>query len=74
MVLIAERGYNGFSLRDLASTPQRIVPASGEEYAADAVILAMGAAPRPLGIPHEDELRGKGISYCATCSMRLLQR
>ena len=38
-----------------------------EEYAADAVILAMGAAPRPLGIPHEDELRGKGISYCATC-------
>ncbi len=52
---------------DLASTPKRIVTASGEEYAADAVILAMGAAPRPLGIPHEDELRGKGISYCATC-------
>ena len=52
---------------DLASTPKRIVTASGEEYAADAVILAMGAAPRPLGISHEDELRGKGISYCATC-------
>ena len=52
---------------DLASTPKRIVTASGEEYAADAVILAMGAAPRPLGIPHEDGLRGKGISYCATC-------
>ncbi|WP_455163180.1 thioredoxin-disulfide reductase [Slackia exigua] len=52
---------------DLASTPKLIVTASGEEYAADAVILAMGAAPRPLGIPHEDELRGKGISYCATC-------
>lgn len=52
---------------DLASTPKRIVTASGEEYAADAVILAMGAAPRPLGIPHEDKLRGKGISYCATC-------
>ncbi|CAM2755487.1 thioredoxin-disulfide reductase [Slackia exigua] len=52
---------------DLASAPKRIVTASGEEYAADAVILAMGAAPRPLGIPHEDELRGKGISYCATC-------
>ena len=49
---------------DLASAPKRIVTASGEEYA---VILAMGAAPRPLGIPHEDELRGKGISYCATC-------
>ena len=52
---------------DLASTPKRIVTASGEEYAADVVILAMGATPRPLGIPHEDELRGKGISYCATC-------
>ncbi|MBM7561085.1 thioredoxin-disulfide reductase [Fusibacter tunisiensis] len=34
---------------------------------AKAVILAMGASPRKLGIPNEDKLTGKGVSYCATC-------
>ncbi|GIX43099.1 MAG: hypothetical protein KatS3mg129_2832 [Leptospiraceae bacterium] len=32
-----------------------------------AIILAMGAEPRKLNIPGEKELKGKGISYCATC-------
>lgn len=32
-----------------------------------AVILAMGASPRELGLPNERSLRGKGVSYCATC-------
>ena len=32
-----------------------------------AVILAVGAANRHMGIPREDELIGKGISHCATC-------
>lgn len=36
-------------------------------YHARTVILAMGAQPRMLGIPGESELRGKGVSYCATC-------
>lgn len=31
------------------------------------VILAPGAAPRLLGLPNENALRGKGVSYCATC-------
>ncbi len=30
-------------------------------------IACMGAKPRRLGIPGEDELRGRGVSYCATC-------
>jgi thioredoxin reductase (NADPH) len=37
------------------------------EYTADAVILAMGSAYKKLGLPREDELSGKGVSYCATC-------
>lgn len=31
------------------------------------VIIATGAAPRRLGVPGEDELRGRGVSYCAVC-------
>lgn len=40
---------------------------SKEAYRTRTVILATGAAPRELGLPHERELRGKGVSYCATC-------
>ncbi len=37
------------------------------EYKAKTVILAPGAASRPIGCPGEKELTGKGVSYCATC-------
>jgi len=38
------------------------------EYRTRAVILAMGAEPKKVGIPGEDELAvGRGVSYCATC-------
>jgi len=36
-------------------------------YTAKAVILATGSENRKLGVTSEDELVGKGISYCATC-------
>src|ERR1700722_3251079 len=36
-------------------------------HLAKSVILAMGAQPRNLGVPGEDELSGRGVSYCATC-------
>ncbi len=38
-----------------------------EEYLTKAVILAMGAEPKKLGVPGEDELAARGVSYCATC-------
>jgi len=41
--------------------------AGPEEYRARAVILAMGAQHRKLGVPGEEELAGRGVSYCATC-------
>lgn len=37
------------------------------EFLARAVILATGAEPKKLGVPGEEELSAKGISYCATC-------
>jgi len=38
-----------------------------DEYLAKSVVLAMGAEPKKLGIPGEDELAARGVSYCATC-------
>ena len=38
-----------------------------ELHLAKAVILAMGAKHRKLEVPGEDELSGRGVSYCATC-------
>jgi thioredoxin reductase (NADPH) len=38
-----------------------------QEILAKTVILAMGAEPKKLGVPGEEELAAKGISYCATC-------
>lgn len=36
-------------------------------YTAPAVIIATGAEPRVLGVKGEEALKGKGVSYCATC-------
>ncbi|WP_028938552.1 thioredoxin-disulfide reductase [Pseudonocardia spinosispora] len=47
--------------------PIKTVSANGTTYRARAVILAMGAAARYLGIPGEQELLGRGVSACATC-------
>jgi thioredoxin reductase (NADPH) len=39
----------------------------GDEFEAEAVILASGASPKRLGVPGESEMIGKGVSFCATC-------
>jgi thioredoxin reductase (NADPH) len=44
-----------------------VVTGVNREYRARAVIIATGAAYRKLGIPGEERLTGKGVSYCATC-------
>jgi thioredoxin reductase (NADPH) len=38
-----------------------------EIFTSDAVVLAPGGKSRTLGVPGEKELKGRGISYCATC-------
>ena len=37
------------------------------EYTAESLIAATGAKARKLGVPGEEKLRGKGVSYCAVC-------
>lgn len=44
-----------------------IVEMESEKIEADYVIVATGRTPRKLGLRGEDELTGKGISYCAVC-------
>jgi thioredoxin reductase (NADPH) len=38
-----------------------------DEHRAETVIVATGASARQLGIPSEQMLQGRGVSYCATC-------
>jgi thioredoxin reductase (NADPH) len=47
--------------------PVKYVTVDGKQYAARAVVLAMGAAARYLNVPGEQTLLGRGVSACATC-------
>ncbi len=49
------------------NTAPKTVHTHADDHRARAVILAMGAAPRMLGLPGERALRGRGVSYCAAC-------
>jgi len=51
---------------DLQSRPFRVWT-DDEELQAKTVIVATGASPLTLGIKGEEELAGRGVSYCATC-------
>lgn len=52
---------------ELDGPVKTLTTAGGEVFRARAVILAMGAAARYLGVPGEQELLGRGVSACATC-------
>lgn len=43
------------------------IETTNKSYTSKAVILCMGTEYRKLGIPGEQELQGKGVSYCSTC-------
>lgn len=45
----------------------KVIKGRNTEYQAKTVIIATGANPRLAGFKNEIELRGKGVSYCATC-------
>ena len=45
----------------------KVVETGKAHHAARAVILAGGSEYSKLGVPGEEELRGRGVSYCATC-------
>ncbi len=45
----------------------KLIHTSKDTFEAKTIILALGAYPRELGLPNERNLRGRGVSYCATC-------
>jgi len=45
----------------------KVVKTVTDTYTARSVILATGSGYRKLGLPREDELSGRGVSWCATC-------
>ena len=45
----------------------KLVHTAKETFEAKTIILALGAFPRELGLENERNLRGRGVSYCATC-------
>jgi thioredoxin reductase (NADPH) len=51
---------------DFSERPFRVYVGS-EEHLAESVIVATGASARQLGLPSEQTLQGRGVSYCATC-------
>ncbi len=58
--------YDLASEVDLASRPFRVKTYS-REYTADSLIIATGASPNHLNVPGEEQMVGRGVSYCATC-------
>lgn len=52
---------------DLDNTLKQIVLSDGTLYTSDVVILSPGGRSRTLGARGEDDFKGRGISYCATC-------
>jgi thioredoxin reductase (NADPH) len=51
---------------DLRTRPFRLSTGSSE-YTCDALVIATGASARYLGLPSEQQFRGRGVSACATC-------
>ncbi len=56
-----------------ASDGFRVATEAGEEHSARGVVFATGARLKPLGVPGEAELAGRGVSHCATCDGPLLK-
>ncbi|MDX3532953.1 thioredoxin-disulfide reductase [Streptomyces sp. MB09-01] len=52
---------------DLTGTIKSVTDSEGTVHRAKAVIIATGSGYRKLGLPKEEELSGRGVSWCATC-------
>lgn len=54
-------------LKDIEREKDKIVLTAEKEYKTSAIIISTGVNHKTLNIPGEQQFRGKGVSYCATC-------
>jgi thioredoxin reductase (NADPH) len=71
MALQAERAGASLEMAEateivVSAHPFRVRTNAGDRLA-KTVLIATGCSPRKLGVPGEDELSQRGVSYCATC-------
>ena len=59
--------FQNATVQGLKVGPPHELTLEDRELTAGALIIASGARYRRLGVPGEDELTGKGVSFCATC-------
>lgn len=52
---------------DMVGDVKKLKLSDGASFTSDVVIVASGGRSRTLGVPGENQFKGKGISYCATC-------
>lgn len=52
---------------DFSANPKIVEIDGNEQFFGKSVILAPGGEPRMIHVPGETELKGRGVSYCATC-------
>ena len=59
--------WDHISSVDLSRRPFRLSGDGGDQYLADALVIATGAQAKWLGLPSEEHMKGRGASACATC-------
>ncbi|MCI8649960.1 MAG: thioredoxin-disulfide reductase [Anaerotruncus sp.] len=59
--------FDGVVSASLTAVEKSVTTQSGRVHTAPVVVIANGAKRRKLGVPGEQELAGRGVSYCATC-------
>lgn len=60
---------SGVAITDIHFESERkwVKLSDGQEFTADTIIIATGGRSRTLNVPGEENFKGRGISYCATC-------
>ena len=66
--------FPGEEVMEIKPGQPLVVSTSRRRFLAKAVLLASGAVYRRLGVPGEDRLFGRGVSYCSTCDGPLFKK
>ena len=59
--------YRGTPTDVQLKKPPRTFTLDGKTVSCNSIIIATGTSPKKLNVPGEEKLKGRGVSYCATC-------